>query len=71
MSGREGGKKKPLKAPKKDGKVRRINFNIFYCSMIISRKFKTTKANGLSFSCKKIKSYHKKLYLSLKLDAKI
>lgn len=31
MSGREGGKKKPLKAPKKDGKVRIFQCLLFYC----------------------------------------
>lgn len=34
MSGREGGKKKPLKAPKKDGKVRDFrSVSFFFCSI--------------------------------------
>jgi Translation machinery associated TMA7 len=38
MSGREGGKKKPLKAPKKDGKVRRYH-GVFGSFVILTRDF--------------------------------
>ena len=60
MSGREGGKKKPLKAPKKDAKVR---FQVHCFSVFIRYKFSYITVRQINPCIKRVSILFGSIYL--------